>query len=60
MAVGVVVNPVAGCGRMGRMWPRIEPVLAARLGPLTVMKTDAARAKPVISHDSLQWTAPSS
>jgi diacylglycerol kinase (ATP) len=40
MAVGVVVNPVAGGGRMGRKWPRIEAVLAARLGPLTVMKTD--------------------
>jgi len=41
MAVGVVVNPVAGGGRMGRRWPKIEPVLAARLGPLTVIKTDA-------------------
>jgi diacylglycerol kinase (ATP) len=40
MAVGVVVNPVAGGGRMGRRWPKIEPVLAARLGPLTVVKTD--------------------
>jgi YegS/Rv2252/BmrU family lipid kinase len=41
MAVGVVVNPVAGGGRMGRRWPQVEPVLAARLGPLTVMKTTA-------------------
>jgi diacylglycerol kinase (ATP) len=40
MAVGVVVNPVAGSGRMGREWPRIEQALAARLGPLTVLKTD--------------------
>jgi diacylglycerol kinase (ATP) len=42
MAVGVVVNPVAGSGRMGRRWPRIERALIERLGPLTVMKTDAA------------------
>jgi diacylglycerol kinase (ATP) len=41
MSVGVVVNPVAGGGRMGRRWPAIEPLLTARLGPLTVMKTDA-------------------
>lgn len=41
MAVGVVVNPVAGSGRMGRLWPSIEETLAARLGPLIVMKTDA-------------------
>jgi diacylglycerol kinase (ATP) len=41
MSVAVVVNPIAGNGRMGRRWPKIEAALAARLGPLTVMKTDA-------------------
>jgi diacylglycerol kinase (ATP) len=40
MAVGVVVNPVAGGGRMGREWPRMEQALTARLGPLTVLRTD--------------------
>jgi YegS/Rv2252/BmrU family lipid kinase len=39
MAVGVVVNPVAGSGRMQREWPRIEKALRSRLGPLDVKKT---------------------
>lgn len=39
MVVGVVVNPVAGSGRMRSKWPRIEEVLAGRLGPLDVKET---------------------
>ena len=58
MAVGVVVNPVAGSGRMGRAWPRMEPVLAAQLGPLAVMKTDAPGETCDLARQ-LAWTAPS-
>jgi diacylglycerol kinase (ATP) len=39
MAVGVIVNPVAGNGRMQREWPRIEKALTSRFGPLNVKKT---------------------
>ena len=39
MAVGVVVNPVAGGGRMRRRWPDIERVLTRALGPLDVKET---------------------
>ena len=39
MAVGVVVNPVAGGGRMRRRWPGIESVLTRQLGPLDVKQT---------------------
>jgi diacylglycerol kinase (ATP) len=39
MAVGVVVNPVAGSGRMRRRWPGIEQVLTRQLGALDVKKT---------------------
>jgi diacylglycerol kinase (ATP) len=39
MAVGVVINPIADCGRMGRRWPDIEKVLTRQLGPLDVKKT---------------------
>ena len=37
--MGVVVNPVAGSGRMRRRWPGIEQVLTRQLGPLDVKKT---------------------
>jgi diacylglycerol kinase (ATP) len=40
MSVGVVVNPVAGGGRMRRDWPRMEKALSAQLGPLDVKETD--------------------
>ena len=39
MAVGVVVNPVAGSGRMRRRWPDIERVLTHALGTLDVKET---------------------
>ena len=39
MAVGVVVNPVAGSGRMRRRWPDIERVLTRALGTLDVKET---------------------
>jgi diacylglycerol kinase (ATP) len=39
MAVGVVVNPVAGSGRMRREWPKIEHVLTKSLGQLDVKQT---------------------
>jgi len=39
MAVGVVVNPVAGSGRMRRRWPDIERVLTRALGALDVKET---------------------
>jgi diacylglycerol kinase (ATP) len=39
MTVGVVVNPVAGGGRMRRRWPDIERVLTRALGPLDVKET---------------------
>jgi diacylglycerol kinase (ATP) len=39
MAVGVVVNPVAGGGRMRRRWPAIERVLMRELGALDVKET---------------------
>ena len=41
MSVAVVVNPRAGGGRMGRLWPRIEAALRARMGALTVAQTTA-------------------
>lgn len=40
MAIGVVVNPTAGGGRMGRVWPRMAKALTARLGDLKVEMTD--------------------
>ena len=42
MAVGVVVNPVAGGGRMRRRWPGIEQVLTRHLGTLDVKETSEA------------------
>jgi diacylglycerol kinase (ATP) len=41
MAVGVVVNPVAGSGRMRRRWPHIQQVLTRQLGPLDIKQTSA-------------------
>jgi diacylglycerol kinase (ATP) len=41
VAIGVVVNPVAGSGRMHREWPRIAKALAGRLGPLDVRRTSS-------------------
>jgi len=39
MTAGVVVNPVAGSGRMGREWPAAREVLTRYLGELTVEET---------------------
>jgi diacylglycerol kinase (ATP) len=39
LKVGVIVNPVAGGGRMARMWPGFEAALRHRLGPLEVAFT---------------------
>ena len=58
MAVGVVVNPVAGSGRMRRRWPDIERVLTRALGPLDVKETSEP-GKPATLPASFPWTAPS-
>lgn len=42
MAIGVVVNPIAGGRRMGRAWPGMAKVLAARLGALDIRMTGEA------------------
>jgi len=39
MPVGVVVNPAAGGGRLGALWPELRAGLEARLGPLRVLET---------------------
>jgi len=39
MAVGVVVNPAAGGGRLSAVWPELRGMLEARLGPLSVLET---------------------
>jgi YegS/Rv2252/BmrU family lipid kinase len=41
MAVGVVVNPAAGGGRLKAAWPELAAMLEARLGPLDVLRTTA-------------------
>lgn len=41
METGVIVNPVAGSGRMVTAWPRIERALRARFDTLTIERTDA-------------------
>lgn len=41
MAVGVVVNPVAGSGRMRRMWPAVRAALQRHFGELVVEETAA-------------------
>ncbi|RYE09217.1 MAG: diacylglycerol kinase family lipid kinase [Hyphomicrobiales bacterium] len=41
MAVGVVVNPAAGGGRLLAAWPELARMLEARLGPLEVLRTSA-------------------
>jgi diacylglycerol kinase (ATP) len=42
MSVGVVVNPVAGGGRMRREWPAIAHALTERFGAITIEETQAA------------------
>jgi diacylglycerol kinase (ATP) len=42
LKVAVIVNPAAGGGRMGRLWPGVEVALRHRLGPLTVASTKCA------------------
>lgn len=39
MAVGVVVNPTAGGGRLSSVWPELRRMLEAKLGPLSVLET---------------------
>lgn len=39
MTIGVVVNPAAGGGRLGAVWPRLAELLEARLGPLRTLFT---------------------
>lgn len=41
VSVGVVVNPVAGGGRMRRQWPRIEEALRRQFGAIRVEETRA-------------------
>ena len=41
MAVGVVVNPVAGSGRMRRLWPAAREALTGHFGELVVEETAA-------------------
>lgn len=41
MTVGVVVNPVAGSGRMRRVWPSAREALTRRFGELIVEETAA-------------------
>ena len=41
MSVGVVVNPVAGGGRLASRWPSLRAELEARLGPLWIAETKA-------------------
>ena len=39
MAVGVVVNPAAGGGRLSNVWPELQRMLEDKLGPLSVLET---------------------
>ena len=39
MTIGVVVNPAAGGGRLGRMWPSLAAELTQRVGPIEVLTT---------------------
>lgn len=39
MTIGVVVNPAAGGGRLGRIWPSLAAKLTHRLGPVEVLTT---------------------
>ncbi len=39
MTIGVVVNPAAGGGRLGRIWPALADELTRRLGRLDVLFT---------------------
>jgi len=42
MEVGVVVNPVAGSGRMRAAWPRIEQSLRRHFDKLSIRQTDGS------------------
>lgn len=42
MKVGVVVNPVAGGGRMKRVWPGVEAILRQRFADIDIRTTRAA------------------
>ena len=39
MPIGVVVNPAAGGGRLGQIWPYLQVALERALGPLSVLRT---------------------
>ena len=39
MTIGVVVNPAAGGGRLGQIWPTLAAALERTLGPLSVLST---------------------
>ena len=39
MTIGVVVNPAAGGGRLGQIWPTLAAALERQLGPLSVLRT---------------------
>jgi diacylglycerol kinase (ATP) len=39
VTIGVVVNPTAGGGRLMSVWPALQSRLEARLGPLSVLRT---------------------
>jgi diacylglycerol kinase (ATP) len=39
MSIGIVVNPAAGGGRLGAVWPELRRLLEARLGPVSVLET---------------------
>jgi YegS/Rv2252/BmrU family lipid kinase len=39
MTIGVVVNPAAGGGRLGQLWPTLAVALERALGPLSVLRT---------------------
>lgn len=49
MKVAVVVNPVAGGGRMKREWPALRQALERRFGPVAVRETDAAGDAAVLA-----------
>ena len=39
MTIGVVVNPAAGGGRLGQIWPTLATALERQVGPLSVLRT---------------------
>ena len=50
MVVGVVVNPVAGSGRMRRVWPAAREALTRHFGDLIVEETGAVGEASLFAH----------